>query len=133
MKIKSEAIKKVPKGWGYELWIANGPLYCGKLLHLEKGKRTSIHYHLIKTETMYLQSGKVRLHLLYVMGPNNNTGGDLSYLVTSGGYSVDLDPGDSFHIVRGLVHRIEALENSDLYEFSTEHFDWDSIRVEKGD
>ena len=133
MRTKAEGIKKVPKGWGYELWIANGPLYCGKLLHLEKGKKTSIHYHLIKTETMFLQSGKVRLHLLNAFGPNSHTDRDLSFLKDQGGYTVDLDPGDSFHITRGQVHRIEGLEESDLFEFSTEHFDFDSIRVEKGD
>jgi hypothetical protein len=88
---------------------------------------------LIKTETMYLQSGKVRLHILNAPGPMQNTGRDLSFLKDSGGYVKDLAPGDKFHIIRGLVHRIEALEDSDLFEFSTEHFDFDSIRVEKGD
>ena len=47
--------------------------------------------------------------------------------------SLILNPGDKFHIYRKLRHQMLALEDSDLYEFSTEHFDEDSYRVIKGD
>ena len=30
-----------PKGWGYEKWIVNKEDYCGKLLHMIKGKKCS--------------------------------------------------------------------------------------------
>ena len=30
-----DPIKFVPKGWGYEKWIANGPEYCGKILFVK--------------------------------------------------------------------------------------------------
>jgi hypothetical protein len=33
----------------------------------------------------------------------------------------------------GLVHQMQALEDAELYEFSTEHFDSDSHRIAKGD
>jgi hypothetical protein len=33
----------------------------------------------------------------------------------------------------GLVHQMEALENAELYEFSTQHFDSDSHRLVSGD
>jgi hypothetical protein len=33
----------------------------------------------------------------------------------------------------GLVHQMEALEDSELYEFSTRHFETDSHRLIKGD
>ena len=65
----SDPIKFVSKGWGYEKWIANGPEYCGKLLHFNLGKRCSWHYHKIKDETFYIQSGE--LLLIY--------GDDISY------------------------------------------------------
>ena len=29
------------KGWGYELWIVNNNLYCGKILHFNNGKKCS--------------------------------------------------------------------------------------------
>ena len=44
-----------------------------------------------------------------------------------------LTPGDAFEIPRGRRHQMTALEDSELFEFSTEHFEDDSYRVEKGD
>ena len=49
------------KGWGYELWIVNNNLYCGKILHFNKGKKCSWHYHKIKQETFYVQKGKLKI------------------------------------------------------------------------
>ena len=44
-----------------------------------------------------------------------------------------LSAGDNFHVYRGLRHQMIALEDSELFEFSTQHFDSDSYRVVKGD
>ena len=44
-----------------------------------------------------------------------------------------LERGDKFHVPIRLKHRMVALEDTELFEFSTEHFDEDSYRVEKGD
>ncbi|HAI43074.1 MAG TPA: cupin domain-containing protein, partial [Maribacter sp.] len=44
-----------------------------------------------------------------------------------------LNPGDNFHVYIGLRHQMIALEDSELFEFSTEHFDSDSYRIQKGD
>ena len=46
---------------------------------------------------------------------------------------VYLKSGQNFHVPVGLRHRIYAMEESEVYEFSTQHFDEDSIRLEKGD
>lgn len=46
---------------------------------------------------------------------------------------VILNPGDSFHVYVGLKHQMIALEDSELFEFSTQHFEDDSYRIEKGD
>jgi len=112
--------KYVPKGWGYELWIINSEKYCGKLLHIVKGKKLSWHVHKLKDEVMYVQSGSIRI--LYGYDENINRCS-----------SNDLTAGCSFHIPVGLVHRIIALETSEVFEFSTQHFDEDSYRIEKGD
>ena len=109
-----------PKGWGYELWIHNDEKYCGKLLFFEKGKGCSYHYHKIKHETFYLQSGK----LLLTFGSTDEMETSRELLLT---------PGDSFEITPGLRHRMLAIEDSELFEFSTEHFEDDSYRVVKGD
>jgi len=44
-----------------------------------------------------------------------------------------LSKGDHFHIPVGLVHKMTALEDTELFEFSTQHLDEDSYRIEKGD
>ena len=113
-------MKFVPKGWGHELWIANSPEYCGKLLYMYAGKKLSWHYHILKDETFYIQSGKVRL--VY---------GDTDDMTQA--KEIILEKGMNFHVYRGLRHRLYALEDAEIFEFSTEHFDSDSIRVEKGD
>lgn len=108
------------KNWGYERWIVNNEKYCGKLLYFNKGKRCSWHKHAIKHETFYLQSGKMILKYSF--------DDDLENANTR-----ELIPGDTFEISVGLTHQMIAIENSELFEFSTQHFDSDSIRIQKGD
>jgi quercetin dioxygenase-like cupin family protein len=109
-----------PKGWGYEKWIVNKPEYCGKLLYFLKDKKCSWHFHKIKDEVFYLQSGK--LLVKYSEDENIETAKEIT-----------LNAGDSFHVYTGLKHQMIALENSELFEFSTQHFEDDSYRIIKGD
>ena len=113
-------MKHVPKGWGWERWIVNCPEYCGKLLFFNKGKRCSWHFHKIKDEVFYLQSGKMMVY--YSM---NDEIKEANQII--------LNPGEKFHVPTGLRHQMVALEDSELFEFSTEHFDSDSHRIIKGD
>ncbi len=113
-------MKIVYKGWGREEWVVNKPAYCGKILYFLSGKRCSFHHHRLKDETFFLRSGK--LMLLF------SDGDDLE----SASVKV-LFPGDSFHVSPGLRHQMIGLEESELIEFSTEHFDEDSYRIIKGD
>jgi quercetin dioxygenase-like cupin family protein len=48
-------------------------------------------------------------------------------------HKILLRKGDHFHIPVGLKHQMQALEDTELFEFSTQHFDDDSYRIEKGD
>ena len=118
--MSSSEIKIVPKGWGYEKWIVNTDLYCGKLLHIIKGKKCSWHYHKLKDETFYLQEGKLLLRYSEKDDIEKAT-------------QLVLERGDKFHIYRGLRHQMFALEDTDLFEFSTQHFEHDSNRVIQGD
>ena len=115
-----DPIKFVSKGWGYEKWIANSPSYCGKLLFIAKGKKCSWHYHKLKDEVFYVQSGKI-----WVAYSEED---DLE-----NAKAVVLTKGDNFHVYRGLRHQMWALEDAELFEFSTQHFDSDSYRIQKGD
>lgn len=113
-------IKFVSKGWGFEKWIVNCEKYCGKLLYFVKGRKCSWHYHKIKDEVFYIQSGKILLR--YSHKDNIKTCNEII-----------LEPGDNFHISTGLRHQMQALEDTELFEFSTQHFDEDSYRILKGD
>ena len=110
----------VSKGWGFEKWIVNCEEYCGKLLYFVKGKRCSWHYHKLKDEVFYVHSGK-----LLVKYSDRD---DLNVAIEK-----ILEPGDTFHIYRGLRHQMYALQDTELFEFSTQHFDEDSYRIKKGD
>ena len=118
--MNSLAIKFVSKGWGFEQWIVNKEEYCGKLLYFVKGKQCSWHYHKLKDEVFYVQSGKLR-----VKYSDRDELEDANEII--------LGPGDSFHVYRELRHQMTAIENTELFEFSTQHFDSDSYRILKGD
>ena len=113
-------IKFVPKGWGFEKWIVNNKEYCGKLLYFVKDKRCSWHYHKLKDEVFYIQTGKV----LVKYSDDDNL---------SQAKEIILSKGDNFHVYRGLRHQVIALEDTEMFEFSTQHFDSDSHRIIKGD
>ena len=113
-------MKIVEKGWGFERWIVNCEEYCGKLLYFNKGKQCSWHFHKIKDEVFYVQSGK----LLVLFSDEDDI---------DNAEQIILEPGINFHVYRGLRHRMYALEDTELFEFSTQHFDSDSHRILKGD
>jgi mannose-6-phosphate isomerase-like protein (cupin superfamily) len=109
--------KIVTKVWGYEMWIHNDEDYCGKLLVFNKaGDKFSMHYHMKKKETWFVQSGSFLFKWIDV----ENGRIESSTMVN----------GDSVLIERGLPHQLIALEdNSTIFEVSTEHFDDDSYRI----
>jgi len=66
--------KIVSKPWGREVWWAQAPRYAGKLLVIDKGKRSSLQYHRVKHETVYTLRGRWRLRLgrkVSVQGPGS--------------------------------------------------------------
>jgi mannose-6-phosphate isomerase-like protein (cupin superfamily) len=109
-----------PKGWGREVWIANNDHYCGKILEIKRGKRCSLHYHKLKTETFYLRTGRLLIRIKDSVSSDRIE-------------EFELNAGDCMDVPVGLVHQMEALEDSELYEFSTRHFETDSHRLIKGD
>jgi quercetin dioxygenase-like cupin family protein len=118
-----QTYKFVPKGWGYEKWIVNNDKYCGKVLFIAKDRRFSWHYHKLKTETFLCQSGNV-LCLWRNFSDYMRDGGQNRTL---------LSKGDIFQVNPYLLHQLIALQDSEIIEFSTTHFDEDSYRLEKGD
>jgi len=107
-----------PKGWGHEVWIHNDEKYCGKILVVKKGKRCSLHYHKLKYETFYIQSGRVQMKLRLPDGQEE---------------TFEMKKGDCLELKQGTAHQFTGLEDSEIMEFSTQHFEEDSYRLEKGD
>jgi oxalate decarboxylase/phosphoglucose isomerase-like protein (cupin superfamily) len=107
----------VDKVWGSELWIINTPLYCGKILTIGKNHHTSMHFHPEKHETMFCVQGEFRIDFF-------DKNGDI--------VSRSLKVSESIVIPPSLPHSIVGVETSNsLIEFSTQHFDHDSVRVGK--
>jgi mannose-6-phosphate isomerase len=106
-------IQHVPKPWGYELIFAKTGRYVGKILHINRGESLSLQYHQVKEETLYVVSGELRLTIEY--------DGDRREL--------PLRKGESFHIPPRLIHRMEAVADTDVAEVSTPELQ-DVVRLE---
>jgi rfaE bifunctional protein nucleotidyltransferase chain/domain len=113
-------MKFVPKGWGYEHWLVNNDVYCGKKLFIHRGLRFSWHYHKVKHETFYVESGRCA-----VMHGNLD---DIEVAAMS-----TLEAGDRMEIPPLLRHQVLALQDTVIIEISTHHEDSDSYRIQKGD
>lgn len=96
------------KPWGREIWFAANESYAGKILEVNKGKRYSLQYHERKRETQYLFSGKILL----------TYGTERENLIEK-----TMNPGDKIDIEPGMIHRVEALEDSKIFEVSTSELD----------
>ena len=108
-----KAVQRVPKPWGYELIFANTDRYVGKILHITKGESLSLQYHEMKDETLFVVSGELRLTL--------EREGDRRELI--------LREGEAFHIPPRMIHRMEAVRDTDVAEVSTPELD-DVVRLE---
>ena len=115
-KLQSEIVQK---GWGKEIIFINNPEYCGKILCFNKGKKFSMHYHVQKKETWYVAKGRFILNWIEIENGTN--------------YSEYLEVGDVITNERGEPHQLVALEDSEVFEVSTRHYDEDSFRICKGD
>jgi mannose-6-phosphate isomerase-like protein (cupin superfamily) len=78
-----------------------------------------MHYHLLKQETWYVNKGRFLYRWI-----------DAKEGVTHVAY---LTPGDVVTQYPGQPHQLEALEDGEIFEVSTQHFDSDSYRIWKGD
>lgn len=106
-------MRKIEKPWGYEIIWAETDRYVGKILHIEKGFSLSLQYHVVKDETVMVQSGILTMQ----------TGQDYS------SRSFKMKVGESFHISPGTIHRMSAVEGPvDVIEVSTPELD-DVVRL----
>jgi mannose-6-phosphate isomerase-like protein (cupin superfamily) len=107
--------RRVEKPWGHELIWAHTDVYVGKLLHVKAGHSLSLQFHRVKDEAWLIQSGRVRLEL-----------GEEGDAVLK---EEVVGAGACFHYAPGTVHRVTALEDTDILEVSTPQLD-DVVRLE---
>lgn len=110
---------KIPKGWGHEIIIENNDKYCGKVLVFKAGCKFSMHYHMIKDETWYVNKGEFIYRWIDTK--------------TADIIEQNLVVGDVVRQRPGQPHQLIALTDGEVFEVSTQHFDEDSYRVMKGD
>jgi mannose-6-phosphate isomerase len=103
-----------PKPWGREVWFAYTDKYAGKILEINKGHRYSLQYHEHKIETQYVYKGKVKL----TYGTDKN---DLKEKI--------LNEGEKIEVTPLTIHRLEALEDSQIFEVSTPDLE-DVVKLE---
>lgn len=107
-------MKIIEKPWGRELWIAHTDRYALKIIEFKKGSRSSLQYHVLKHEHVYVDQGKLQVEW-------ENDAGVMEIL--------ELAPGDVIENKPGCKHRVTALEDVRLIEVSTPELD-DVVRVE---
>jgi len=78
-----------------------------------------MHFHLLKDEAWYISKGEFQYTYI-----DTETAEQISVIVRE---------GDCIHLMPGQPHRMLAIEEgSCIFEVSTQHFDSDSYRVERG-
>lgn len=97
-----------PKDWGIEKLVAHTAHYTGKVLTMRAGTSGPFQYHREKNETFYLFSGVARV-----------TYRDGEGFVRS----VEMQPGESYHVPPGAPHQVTAVSECVFFEASTPHFD----------
>lgn len=110
---------RVEKGWGYEdIWCTNDQ-YCGKFMHFNTGSKFSMHFHSVKDETWYIQSGKFIVRYI-----------DTTDAII---HEAELNPGDTWHNAPLLPHQLICVEEGTVIEVSTPDSVEDNYRVLPGD
>lgn len=93
------------KPWGYEVVLTpKDSERTGKILHLNAGGRLSFQYHDTKVEVMALFSGKAVIWL-------EDDKGEIQ--------KIPMELKKGYLIVPPQKHRVEALEDSDIFEVSS--------------
>ncbi|MGH7501068.1 MAG: cupin [Longimicrobiales bacterium] len=106
--------RRVEKPWGHELIWAETDRYVGKILHVKAGHALSLQYHERKDETIHLLNGSLR----FFAGQSVE---DVA--------QVEFVEGQSYRILPGTIHRMEAVTDVNILEASTADLD-DVVRLE---
>lgn len=112
--ISDDQPKEVEKPWGKEELLEYNDNYVVKKLFMKAGECCSLQYHELKRETIYVLSGKVKLHI----------GKDINELEKK-----EMNTGDKITIAPYTIHRMEGITDCEYLECSSPEL-WDVIRLE---
>lgn len=104
------------KYWGRIETIVSDEV-AAKRIFVQKGGQGSLEYHVEKSETYYVHSGRVKVGLRIGRAEN---------------HSIVLAAGQSYDVRPGVMHLRAGLEDSVILEVSTRDSDADSYLVEDG-
>ncbi len=109
-------VMRVEKPWGFELIFSDGTAkVTSKILHVNKGKRSSLQYHDIKEEILTLISGDGILELEDSLGEVKK---------------FNMVPLKSYLIIPNQIHRFSAgNEDCEIMESSTPE-SGNTVRIE---
>ena len=96
-------MKQVVKSWGNEFLIKKKDTKTRKILHVLKGKSIHLQHHEKKREWMRVMDG-----IGYAVRMKKDG---------KQGEMIALEEGDSIFIEKGVIHKIWAHNNSDLWIF----------------
>lgn len=114
-------VRIVEKSWGRELIFADEPEYCGKfLVYPNAGSVSSLHFHMQKKETWFVQSGSFKYTTI-----NKTTAEEIVS---------EIKTGDVVTLLPGQMHQLVSLEdNCVIVEVSTKDSAEDTYRIRLGD
>ena len=111
---KNRSMNIVVKPWGREIWVAVTDKYALKIIEFKKGSRSSLQYHKVKHEHIYVDSGIAEMEW-------EDDEGKMQRLTLKSGDVIENKPGRK--------HRTTAIEDVRFIEVSTPQLD-DVVRVE---
>ena len=124
--VKSAWVSSAPRPekrpWGSELSWSALPNIHGKLIDIHKGNKTNLKYHLLKSEVLFVLTGRVEAEF-----------GDERTLKDPIGHpwkKQELLPGQSLVVQSGSPYRITALEDSRLIEIGDRKTEPRTVRLE---
>jgi len=98
----------VKKPWGTEkIWAGFGGIH-GKTLFIDKGKRTSLKYNILKSEVLMLRNGSAEVTIGNEMTLIDPVGNPFK--------TETIYAGDSLLVQSGSPYRIKAIENCEIIE-----------------
>ena len=106
-------MQTIEKPWGKEEVLEFNDKYMVKRLTMWKGHRCSLQFHNLKRETIYVLEGRLRI----ISGPSQ---AELNTRVYR--------PGEYITLLPGVIHRMEAEQDSVYLEASTPEMD-DVVRL----